>query len=286
MSIRLSYILPIYNVEQYVAQCLDSIFSQDLPEDDYEVICVNDCSTDGSLKILKQYQSVHPHMQILTFEQNRGLSAARNEGIRIARGKYIWFVDSDDFIGTNVTSQLLQKAEADDLEVLLFNYCDFEDGVGITREPHTFSNHEILAGIQFVNEVFGDAFVYHLGYVVRFLLKREYIVQSHLSFPEGQYWEDTVYFPKAILGAQRVASADVLGYYYRKNSSSISGGKSTTWSLKKIYDYSIKVGIEMWRYSEEIRDIDSHWSRVLKKNSLNRFKSFPFKLWKRIKNCK
>ncbi|MBQ7388081.1 MAG: glycosyltransferase family 2 protein [Paludibacteraceae bacterium] len=98
MPIRLSYILPIYNVEQYLAQCLDSIFSQNLPEDEYEVICMNDCSTDGSLKILKQYQSMNPHMQILTFEQNRGLSAARNEGVRIARGEYIWFVDSDDFI--------------------------------------------------------------------------------------------------------------------------------------------------------------------------------------------
>ena len=283
MSIRLSYILPIYNVEQYLAQCLDSIFSQDLPEDEYEVICVNDCSTDGSLKILKQYQSVHPHMQIMTFEQNRGLSAARNEGIRIARGKYIWFVDSDDFIGTNVTSQLLQKAEADDLEVLLFNYCDYTDEIGIVNEPHTFAEHSAQSGIDFVNEVFGDAFIYHLGYVWRFLLKREYILQIGLIFPEGQYWEDTVYFPKAILSANRVASTDVLGYYYRKNSSSISGGKEQTWSLKKIYDYSIKVGIEMWNYSKEIRDIDPLWSRNLKKNAFERFKSFPIKLWKRIK---
>ncbi|MCI7555741.1 MAG: glycosyltransferase [Bacteroidales bacterium] len=283
MPIRLSYILPIYNVEQYLAQCLDSIFSQDLPEDEYEVICVNDGSTDGSRKILEQYQSMHINMQILTFEQNRGLSAARNEGIRIARGKYIWLVDSDDFIGTNVTSQLLQRAEADELDVLLFNYCDFTDEQGIVNEPHTFADLSTQTGIDFVNEVFGDAFVYHLGYVWRFLIRKEYLIRIGLSFPEGQYWEDTVYFPKAILGAKRVASADILGYYYRKNPTSISGGKGQTWSIKKILDYTIKVGIEMWRYSEEIKPISPRWAKRLRVFAIKRFKSFPIKLWQRIK---
>ena len=283
MSIRLSYILPIYNVEQYLAQCLDSIFSQDLPEDEYEVICVNDCSTDGSPKILEQYQSVHTNIQILTFEQNRGLSAARNEGIRIARGKYIWFVDSDDFIGTNVTSQLLQKAEADDLEVLLFNYCDYTDEIGIVNEPHTFAEHSAQSGIDFVNEVFGDAFIYHLGYVWRFLLKREYILQIGLIFPEGQYWEDTVYFPKAILSANRVASTDVLGYYYRKNPISISGGKQQVWSYRKIADYSIMTGLDMLKYAKQLEHQDKHWASVLRKVAISRFKSFPIKLWQRIK---
>ena len=183
MSIRLSYILPVYNVETFLPQCLDSIFSQGLQEDEYEVICVNDCSSDGSEKILEQYQSLHSNMHILSFKHNRGPSAARNAGVRIAQGEFIWFVDSDDFIGQGVAKQLLQRAEADDLEVLLFNYCDYSSEQGIVNEPHTFADHSIQTGIDFVNEVFGDAFVYHLGYVVRFLFFFFYILQIGLSFP-------------------------------------------------------------------------------------------------------
>ena len=178
MSIRLSYILPVYNVETFLPQCLDSIFSQGLQEDEYEVICVNDCSSDGSEKILEQYQSLHSNIHILSFKHNKGSSAARNAGVNIAQGQYIWFVDYDDFIGEGVAKQLLQRAEEDDLDVLLFNYCDFTDEQGIVNEPHTFANHSTQTGIDFVNDVFGDAFVYHLGYVVRFLLRRKYILQE------------------------------------------------------------------------------------------------------------
>ena len=284
MSIRLSYILPVYNVETFLPQCLDSIFSQGLQEDEYEVICVNDCSPDGANKILERYQSLHSNMHILSFTKNRGLSAARNAGVRIAQGQYIWFVDSDDFIGQGVAKQLLQRAEADDLEVLLFNYCDYSSEQGIVNEPHTFANHSTQTGIDFVNEVFGDAFVYHLGYVVRFLLRKEFILHIGLNFPEGQYWEDTVYFPKAILSAKRVASADILGYYYRSNPFSISEGKKTVWSFRKIVDYSIKVGFEMIQFANQLANQDKHWASVMRKFAFSRFKSFPIKLWQRIKN--
>ena len=283
MSIRLSYILPVYNVEPFLPQCLDSIFSQGLQEDEYEVICVNDCASDGSEKILEQYQSLHSNMHILSFKHNKGSSAARNAGVNIAQGQYIWFVDYDDFIGEGVAKQLLQRAEEDDLEVLLFNYCDYSSEQGIVNKPHTFADLSSQTGIDFVNEVFGDAFVYHLGYVWRFLIRKEYLIRIGLSFPEGQYWEDTVYFPKAILGAKRVASADILGYYYRKNPTSISGGKGQTWSIKKIYDYTIKVGIVMWRYSKEIKPISPSWAKRLRVFAIKRFKSFPIKLWQRIK---
>ena len=189
MSIRLSYILPVYNVETFLPQCLDSIFSQGLQEDEYEVICVNDCSSDGSNKILEQYQSLHSNMHILSFKHNKGPSSARNAGANIAQGQYIWFVDSDDFIGAKVAKPLMEIAEINALDVLLFNYCDFTDEQGIVNEPHTFADHSIHTGIDFVNEVFGDTFVYHLGYVWRFLIRKKYLIRIGLSFPEGQYWE-------------------------------------------------------------------------------------------------
>ena len=283
MSIRLSYILPVYNVETFLPQCLDSIFSQGLQEDEYEVICVNDCSSDGSNKILEQYQSLHSNIHILSFKHNKGPSSARNAGANIAQGQYIWFVDSDDFIGAKVAKPLMEIAEINALDVLLFNYCDFTDEQGIVNEPHTFADHSIHTGIDFVNEVFGDTFVYHLGYVWRFLIRKKYLIRIGLSFPEGQYWEDTVYFPKAILSAKRVASADILGYYYRKNPLSISEGKKTVWSFRKIVDYSIKVGFEMIQFANQLANQDKHWASAMRKFAYSRFKSFPIKLWQRIK---
>ena len=96
--IRLSIIIPFYNVEQYIAQCLDSVYRQDIPEEEYEVICVDDCSQDGSLEIVKQYQKKHVNLILLKHEVNKKLGAARNTGFNTAKGNYIWHVDSDDKI--------------------------------------------------------------------------------------------------------------------------------------------------------------------------------------------
>lgn len=285
MTIRLSYIVPVYNVETFLQQCLDSIYSQSIREEEYEVICVNDCSQDNSYKIIETYQSKHANMCVVTFSKNKGLSAARNEGVRMAKGKYIWFIDSDDFISNGVTERLLREAEQKVVDVLLFNYCDFIDDRGIVYESKIFTNSEVMKGIDFVQDKFGDTFVFHLGYVWRLLLRREYILETQLFFPEGQYWEDTVYFPKAVLNASRVSSINILGYYYRKNSTSISGGKARSWSLEKIFDYCFKAGLGVYHYANELESQNRHLASVLREYAVSHYiMAFPLKLWQRIKD--
>lgn len=100
-EIKLSYILPVYNVEQYVGNCLDTIYAQGLQEEEFEVICVNDGSTDYSLSVLEKYQNVHSNLMIKTIEHS-GQSRARNMGIDYARGRYLFFVDADDYIAKDV----------------------------------------------------------------------------------------------------------------------------------------------------------------------------------------
>lgn len=95
---KLSIIIPFYNVKQYIAQCLDSVYRQDIPEEEYEVICVNDASPDHSRDIVLEYQKRHKNLVLIEHEHNKKLGAARNTGRSIARGKYIWNVDSDDYI--------------------------------------------------------------------------------------------------------------------------------------------------------------------------------------------
>lgn len=285
MAIRLSYIVPVYNVEAFLQQCLGSIYSQSIREEEYEVICLNDCSQDNSYKIIEAYQSKHANMCVVTFPKNKGLSAARNEGVRMAKGKYIWFIDSDDFISNNVTERLLREAEQKVVDVLLFNYCDFIDDKGVVYKPETFINSIVMNGIDFMEYNFGDAFVFYLGYVWRMLLRREYIIETKLSFPEGQYWEDTVYFPKAILNANRVSSVDVLGYYYRKNPASISGGGAKSWSLRKIFDYCFKAGLGLYHFADELELQNVHYASVLREYAVAHYiKAFPVKLWQRIRD--
>lgn len=97
----LSFIVPVYNTEKYLAECLDSLLEQDIPYEEYEIICVNDGSTDGSLDILRRYAEAHSNV-IVVDKENGGVASARNAGLDAACGDYIWFFDSDDIIHPNI----------------------------------------------------------------------------------------------------------------------------------------------------------------------------------------
>lgn len=98
MALKLSVIVPIYNAATLLPRCLDSILAQELKEEEYEVLLINDGSTDQSLAVCEAYQRKHPQTFRLVSQQNSGVSAARNKGIALARGCYVCFVDADDFL--------------------------------------------------------------------------------------------------------------------------------------------------------------------------------------------
>ena len=112
--IRMSFILPFYGVERYIGKCLDSIYHQDIPEDQYEVICINDCSPDNSEQIVLQYAQEHTNLKLIKHDVNKKLGAARNTGLRAAQGNYVWFIDTDDFYEVReVQKNLLKYYEED-----------------------------------------------------------------------------------------------------------------------------------------------------------------------------
>lgn len=114
---KVSIIIPIYNVEQYLAQCLDSVINQTYKN--IEIICVNDCSLDNSFRILDEYSKNDKRIKIINRENNGGLSAARNTGLDNASGKYIYFLDSDDWIDLDYIEKMLNAAIKNDVEVVL-----------------------------------------------------------------------------------------------------------------------------------------------------------------------
>ena len=118
---ELSIIIPVYNVQKYLEDCLLSIYKQSLSLETFEVIAVNDGSTDSSIDILREYGEIYPNLIIIS-QENKGLSKARNNGLAVASGKYVFFMDSDDFLCLDSLASLLSKAVEYDLDVLRFDY--------------------------------------------------------------------------------------------------------------------------------------------------------------------
>lgn len=215
-EILLTYIIPVYNTERYVLRCLLSIVNQQLWPDDYEVLVVDDGSTDGSRAVVEAFAAEHRQVKLLT-QQNAGVSAARNMAMDNARGRYLMFVDSDDRLGDDVIHRLVQRAIDDDLDVLSFNY-ECEDAQGNVL-PHSrednYATTPVVTGYDFLKT--------HsmTPYVWRFLLRREYLQQGGWRFdPSLIVCEDGALIARFLLNAPRMAHEDTITYCYVNRSDS------------------------------------------------------------------
>lgn len=221
-EVILSIIVPIYNVEKYLVKCIDSLLKQDIPQDSYEIILVNDGSTDNSIEIAQKYVGQNPGCVKLISQKNQGLSAARNTGIVASKGKYLMFVDSDDFLEVNVIGKLVAKTDESNLDILRFNYQNVNELYEVIepyRAPKKFVDYSetVCDGITFLNERLGFA-----CYAVQFLLKKDLFKDESSMFLKGIYYEDTEWTPRIILKAKRVASVNWIIYNYLLRQDSIT----------------------------------------------------------------
>jgi glycosyltransferase involved in cell wall biosynthesis len=222
---KLSIIVPVYNVAPYLRKCVDSLLTQDIT--DYEIILVDDGSTDNSGAIADELvdafrlSPLASRLEMRVIHQlNAGLSAARNAGIAAAQGDYILFVDSDDYLQPNTLAILLEQAERDNLDVLRFRYQNVkESGEAFAPYKDMTNNNDYSEvptdGLTFLNERMGNQ-----CYVVQFLIKTD-IVRQELFTP-GIYFEDTEWTPRMLLRAKRVASTDLIVYNYLWREGSIT----------------------------------------------------------------
>ncbi len=134
--LKFSLIVPIYNVEKFLPQCLDSILDQDIPLEEYEIICIIDGSPDNCTNIVKEYQEKYSN--IVLFEQkNSGVSTARNNGIELSKGEYLWFIDPDDFIVSNCLKYLYDEIKKDDYDMIKFNWTRIEETMEYNKLNYT-----------------------------------------------------------------------------------------------------------------------------------------------------
>ena len=216
---KLSIIVPIYKVEQYLRKCVDSLLDQDLSRKEYEIILVDDGSPDNCPAICEEYARAHDNVRVV-HRENGGLSAARNSGIEVAQGQYVQFVDSDDFLEPNVLKTLVEKMDADQLDVLRFNYQNVNEQYEIF-EPNKISKpfvdycDEICDGLTFLTDRLGYG-----CYAWQFMLRRELL--EDCLFKEGIYFEDVEWTPRLLMKAQSVTSTDRMVYDYLMRQGSIT----------------------------------------------------------------
>ena len=227
-NVKVSVIVPCYNAEKFLPKCMKSLQSQTLSE--IEIICVNDCSKDTTKELLNEYAQKDARVKPIHFDKNQGQSSARNAGIKIAKGEFISFVDSDDYIEQTMLEKLYNKAKDTQSDMVISNiYLDFED----TGEKQLFRDNRyytFLSGRTF-KPTEHPPLISCIGVWDR-IYKRELIIDNNLLFPVGLVYEDHLFCIQAYILANKVTVVNEPLYYYRKNA-----GGSITDNEKKNDNY-------------------------------------------------
>ena len=209
-ELLLSIIIPVYNVAPYLKECLDSVIAQDVPRSSYQIICVDDGSSDGSGDILDRYAETAENMIIIR-QKNSGVSAARNAGIEKAGGEYLWFVDSDDFIAHNSLGRLISVIKEKPSDVIFVLPIAFRDGTDTGRYH--------------VPDVSADesSKTYERWLWTR-LYRRQIITRSGARFRPGlSYAEDNLFCAMLRPYVKTETETGRVAYFYRQRGDSISG---------------------------------------------------------------
>ena len=234
MKYKLSIIIPVYNTQDYVDKCIMSCLNQDLESNKFEIIIINDGSTDNSGKIIQKYTEKHSNIKSIT-KQNGGVSSARNVGIEAAKGEYILFVDSDDTIAENSLNKIISKLDRQRNELLILNSIIYKSGIKI-KEEYKFPpelSEKTLSGI----ELFKSE--YHRGSVCGVAFKRKFILDYKLNFSiELKNVEDSLFMSMVFLYAKSISHLNLDFYKVAVR----EGSASRIWHYDKIKDMLKSLG--------------------------------------------
>lgn len=211
-----SVIIPIYNVENYLSECIESVRKQSYKN--LEIILVNDGSTDNSLKICKKYAKMDERIRIIN-QKNSGLSAARNSGIEAAKGNYFFFLDSDDYIHSELINILVKIIEnGENVDLVISNY---------SNEGLDYNNNGVQIWSQngFWNNYYSSNYICCV--VAWGKLYKSSLFRDNIRFPEGKIHEDEFILPKIIEKCKKIAFVDNPLYFYRIRKNSIMSSKNT-----------------------------------------------------------
>lgn len=233
--VKVSVIIPVFNVEKYLEECLESILAQSMKE--IEIICVNDGSIDNSLNILRKYEAEYPQIKVLD-QLNGGQSAARNRALSCASGEYVYFMDSDDLLTSRALEELYQVSSEKQLDILYFSGTSFFEDKELAKKHKGFVNNyyrkgdytEVRDGQKMLVTLIdnGDYFVSPCLQLIR----RAFLDQNNLRFYEGIIHEDNCFSFQALLLAEKVFCVNDIYFYRRVRGASVMTHEETSQNLR------------------------------------------------------
>lgn len=210
--IKVSVIVPVFNTEKYLEKCLNSLINQTLQ--DIEIICINDGSTDKSADIIKKFTNKDSRFKLIN-QENKKQGAARNAGMKIAKGEYIGFVDSDDWVDLEYYEKLYNAAKRHNFDIALGTNVRVKKNINkkrlnITKEKeYTSIQEKFDVNIQWKNPCPTNK-----------IYKRDLFLKHNITWPEGVYCEDRIFTLKAVYFANGIVSVPNVNYYYFNNPNS------------------------------------------------------------------
>ncbi len=244
---KLSVIIPVFNSEKYIEECLKSLLRQKLSDSEYEILCIDDGSTDHSGSILEAYEKKYRQIRVFR-QENRGVSAARNKGLQEARGEYLSFVDGDDFLAEGVLAGLYEMAAGRELDQLMYGYQVFEDDVKETERKYTENIFLFENGLEMEKSRVAPEWKVVWNYLVR----RRVLEKYGLRFVEGVVVsedEEFNFWLKHCTGS--CGYVDEKLYYYRRHAAS---------SLHTFRD-----SLHFERYIRGRLELAVHYQKILEK---------------------
>lgn len=242
MKSLVSVIIPIYNVEQYLEKCLDSVINQTYK--DLEIICVNDCSPDNSAQILLEYAQRDTRIKIVNREKNGGLSAARNTGLDEAKGEYVYFIDSDDWIDLDYIEKMVSA--------ITFSKTDVVVNTNVIQEFENKPSKKLVFGDLEIEEnafVDADNAINNIMWASwAQLWDRKFLVKNGLGFLEGHIYEDMHFSPVAYSYMDKIYAIAASAYHYRIRENSLCRQNEDDYSVKEkllfvyntVFDFFVK----------------------------------------------
>lgn len=236
---KLSIIIPVFNVEKYIEKCLLSCINQDISRNEYEIIIVNDGSPDNSLEIAERIANGYSNIRIIS-QENQGLSAARNTGLKSAQGEYVWFIDSDDYIEEDCLGRIV-SALTNNLDIFQLQYrLVYENDT-----PSIVPKYCIVKGVKTGLEITALG---GLPAPAQFsIFRTKFLKENNLEFLKGVYHEDSEFKPRAVYLAQKIASDTKFCYNYLQR---ISGSITSNFKLKNGLDI-LKVNLSLLNFVKQ-----------------------------------
>lgn len=230
----------MYKVEKYIEKCLTSCLTQDIPITDYEIVCVNDGSPDASEAIAMNYAKQYSNIKIIS-QSNLGLSMARNNGLKVAIGEYVWFVDSDDWIENNCLKRIISRLY-NNVDILQLQYRYTYEDSDRKKEFYPIVIDGVKSGVEIMSRGGLPAPAQFCIY------RRVFLIENGLEFVPGIYHEDSEFKPRVVYTANRISSDDVICYNYLQRQ---SGNIMSSFSEKRANDI-LFVNARLYDFSKQV----------------------------------